>query len=322
MDIIQLYSDYNIQYWTEGKNVAPGWVNIQCPFCGDDSNHLGFNTNKEYFNCWKCGSHPIVKTLAKIINLDEGEIRSILNQYGGRARVPSQDDKIVIGTKRFKYPSDTKRLSRKHKLYLENRGFDPERLEYEWDLLGTGPCSVLDKSSYKYRIIAPIYWDNRIVSFQSRDITNKQTQRYKVCPREREIIHHKHILYGKEKDWYDFGIVVEGITDVWRLGTVACATFGIEFNILQVKSISQHFERVVVLYDDEPQAIRKADLFVGELRAFGIHSTRFTIKGDPGGLKQSDADYLVKHLKKEVQSLSFFKRNKMKPIANVGKRLF
>ena len=40
MNLFEFLDDYDIEYWTEGKNVVKGWVNITCTFCDDDSNHL------------------------------------------------------------------------------------------------------------------------------------------------------------------------------------------------------------------------------------------------------------------------------------------
>ena len=57
MNIIQLFEDYKIPYFTEGyKYCRPGWVNIDCPFCiGSPGPHLGYNLSGNYFNCWRCG---------------------------------------------------------------------------------------------------------------------------------------------------------------------------------------------------------------------------------------------------------------------------
>ena len=42
-DIISYLENRGVSYWTEGKNVTDGWVNINCPFSPDPSNHLGIN---------------------------------------------------------------------------------------------------------------------------------------------------------------------------------------------------------------------------------------------------------------------------------------
>jgi DNA primase len=142
--------------------------------------------------------------------------------------------------------------------------------------------------------LVPIVWENNTVSFQCRDFTEKATLRYITCPKSREIIHHKNILYGKQSSWTDRIIVCEGVFDVFRFGVNSVATFGIQFKQEQVRQIKKYFKQVFVAFDDEPQAINKAEKLVSELRFRGITSERIPIVGDPGGMNQKDADYLVK----------------------------
>lgn len=296
INIEKLYRDYHIRYWTSGKNVAQGWINTQCPFCDDHSNHLGFSPTGVYV-CWRCGPHPTRKALAKILRMQEEEIGRIVYQYGGTTRrreVP--EEAVRIGDRKFKFPNMTEPMSRRHRIYLINRKFDPERLEAEWGLLGTGPVSYLDNIDFRHRIIAPIYWDNQIVSFQGRDFTEKSDLRYITCPKNRELVNHKRILYGKQEKWERSGICVEGITDVWRFGPRAFATFGIEYTPAQVHQIRKNFRRVFVIFDDEPQAVEQAEKLAVELRFHGINAQRIPIVGDPGGMDQSDADHLIKEL--------------------------
>ena len=87
---------------------------------------------------------------------------------------------------------------------------------------------MLDNINYSHRIIIPYIWNSEIVSFDARDATNKQLNKYQACPLEREIVEHKRILYGTQEMWTDTGICVEGTTDVWRLGTDSFATSGIK----------------------------------------------------------------------------------------------
>jgi hypothetical protein len=182
---------------------------------------------------------------------------------------------------------------------LEKRGFDPEYLEKEWNLLGTGPVSLLDNINYKHRIIIPFLWNNSQVSFDSRDITGKHTSKYMACPKNREQIPHKEILYGKQSKWGNTGICVEGPTDVWRFGTRSFATSGIKYTNYQTRIIAKTFSRVAVCFDGgETQATNQARILIGELKFRGVDAFMVNIDGDPGSMKQSEADYLVKQLTK------------------------
>ena len=93
-------------------------------------------------------------------------------------------------------------------------------------------------------------------------------------------------------------IVVEGVTDVWRLGTSSAATLGIEFKMEQVLRLSQAHDNFVILFDEEPQAQKQAKVLAVKLKTLGKQVTIEKIEGDPGGMKQEEADLLVKELQK------------------------
>ena len=299
MNITQLFEDFYVPFITEGKNCSPGWVTVHCPYCDDPSTHLGYNLSRDYFRCWRCGWKPFTATLAKLLNVDEKQIFHIVSQYQGSSRIRMERPQTF--SQPFKYPNGTLPMFQQHRQYLIKRGFDPDHLTKIWNLHGTGPVSLLGKSDYSHRIIAPIWWNGKEVSFQARDITNKAKLRYKACPKNRETIHHKDILYGKQAEWGDVGICVEGITDVWRFGVKSFATFGIEFKIHQVKVMAENFKKVVVIFDPEPQAQKQARRLIVELKMKGVDAENILLSDakDPGSMEQKDADALVKQILKE-----------------------
>jgi len=296
MNILQLYQDYSIDHATEGHHhCSPGWVHTACPFCtGNPGLHLGYNLNDDYFVCWRCSWHPVSKTIAKLLNINEKAAKALIKQYGGHTQ--TNKPKITIRKKAHTLPSGITALTSSHKQYLRGRGFDADRLEREWGLLSTGPISKLDGIDYRFRIIVPIRWDGIQVSFQGRDATDKHLKKYMACPKDRELIPHKEILYGKQSDWGSTGICVEGVTDVWRLGTAAFATFGIKYTPKQLRIIAKSFERVAIVFDDDPQAIEQAYKLVADLEFRGVEAFRIPIVGDPGGMEQEEADYLLKQI--------------------------
>ena len=300
MKMMELLDAYHIPYFTGGKNISAGWIALKCPMpsCGDPSNHMGYNLAAEYFSCWRCGKHPLQKVLTRLLKINEKEVYAIIREYGGTSHAHKlEPEAIRVGARRFKYPSSTDIMGTQHKNYLRSRNFNPRAIEKEWGVLGTGPIALLDEMNYKHRIVVPIYWDRQVVSFVSRDITNRHEKRYIVCPKAREVIHHKRILYGKQEEWTRMGIAVEGVTDVWRLGPKAFATFGIEYTIAQVNQIRKSFKRVCVLYDNEPQAQTKATKLIRDLQMYGVDAFGCCVLGcDPGDMNQDDADYLVKEI--------------------------
>jgi len=299
MDIIKLYQDFSIPYQTEGhKHCRPGWVNIECPLCTGEHEglHLGFHLDGNYYSCYRCGGNSIYKVLSALLKITNyKELKAIIERYD-TVILKSKEPLVKMRAKAHRLPSNCEPLQANHRHYLEKRGFDPDYLESTWGLLGTGVYSKLDNIDYKHRIIIPFYWEGKQVSFDSRDITGKDPGRYKACPKDRELIEHKHILYGKQTEWKDSIILVEGCTDVWRLGVKSASVSGIKFTPKQVRVIAQIFKRVAVCFDDDPQAKIQANKMIAELKFRGVDAFRVDIEGDPGSMKQEDADYLVKQL--------------------------
>lgn len=308
MDIIRLYRDFGVDHVTQGhKHARPGWVNVECPFCKDLPNsnpgyHLGWNVEDEYFKCWRCGWKPPVKAVMALTNMTFYDVQQILPAYGVNRTYVKQ---LPKGKLDFTFPSGTTEIWEPHRKYLRTkRNFDPDKIEKLWGIKGTGPVSNLkriDKTlvSYRFRIIIPFQWNGQTVSFDARDITEKQQNKYQACPKEREVIEHKKILYGNQEEWIDTGIGTEGPTDVWRLGPLSCATSGIEYTHAQVKLIARTFKRFAVVFDDEFQAQQQALKLVADLKFRGVDAWNVKVKGDPGGLKQHEADELVKSIIKK-----------------------
>ncbi len=299
MGILELYQDFGIQFQTEGhKHCRPGWANLECPFCaGNPGLHLGCHINSGRFYCWRCGRKPASKAIAKLLGVEKNKAEELIRKYKITQRSSSfhstQDHKIQFHP--HKLPSHSGPLTLAHRKYLLKRQYNPDTIEKEWGLLGTGPVSSLDGIDYKHRIIIPIFWKGEQVSFQTRDITGKSNIKYIACPKAREKILHQNILYGKDWD-REVGICVEGVTDVWRLGSIAFAVFGIEYTYRQIRAIAKQFKRVVVLFDDDPQAVKQGKFLVSELVFRGVDCWQEIIKGDPGDMSQEEANYLVKQI--------------------------
>lgn len=305
--IDDLYQKYGISTAPEGhKHNRPGWVNIECPHCSDGGGgyHLGFNSEGAYFYCFRCGGHPVEGTLMKLLHIPFNQAKSISETYKLHKKRQSQHSTfqpgvVKIRKKSFKFPSDTGDLRNSHKKYLISRGFDPQYLIDNWGIKGTGPMSTLDHIPYRYRILIPILWEDKPVTFQARDYTEKQAIKYLACPEERELIHHKHILYGHPSLWRKRrGILVEGAFDVWRMRLSACCTFGTGYTTEQVRVMIKMFDELVIFFDPETIAQKRANELKEELTFWGCKASILTTTGttDPGDMKQKDADYLLKEL--------------------------
>ena len=245
-----------------------------------------------------------------LCRVDRATALDLFRELGGGGGAPStaraerdREAQRVVSNSRYRRPSDVGPMRQNHRRYLERRGFDPDLVEREWGVLGTGPVSSLDDGAgkpvdYRHRLLVPVVWGGREVSFQARDVTGKSDLRYVSCPVTRELVHHKHVLYGRQERWGEVGIVVEGVTDAWRLGPLACATFGVTYTAEQVVELARHFRRVAIVFDSEPQAQAQARRLAATLRLrLGTEPVVVDLGGgDPGSMAQDDADHLVREL--------------------------
>ena len=302
MQIEQLYRDYSVQIADEtSRHYRHGWVNVACPHCtGNPGFHLGYSIEDNYYRCFRCGWHPVNYTLSKLLHISEADVRTLVRQYGGMVttKAPTHAPRI----KAFKTPV-TQSLLPAHAKYLEKRKFDPELIKQQWHIRSTTPVSTVDNINFKHRIFIPIMWDNAMVSYQARDVVGTSTAKYLMCPADRELINCKSILYGAQKHWTDTIICVEGVTDVWRFGVNAVATFGIQYKPVQMHLLARKFKRVVVVFDDDPQAIVQAKRLVAELNFRGTEAAIEQITGDPGDMSQQEADYLVKAILRRFKAM-------------------
>ena len=246
----KLLSDFGINCKFYGKNTTTGWINIKCvnPSCFDNSNHLGFNLEKSYFFCWKCGYHTMYEIISWL--LPEENTNKIIDKYSGDyhfdfvRRFRDDESEDTKSVKKIELPDNgLYSLCRK---YLLNRGFDPDYIKHKYSVTG---CRYGD---YKNRLIIPVYYRGNIVSYQGRSILENAKIRYKNCKKENEIINSKKLLYNIDNCKDSWIIVTEGVFKVWRLGINACATFGKNYTNEQVMLLN-NYDTVFVFFDpDEP----------------------------------------------------------------------
>ena len=279
---------------SDSKHYREGWINIPCPFCeGNPGYHLGYNTDSDYWNCHRCGWHSIEHVIQALLNTSWDVAVKTAKTYGSRPSLWKASEAVTKRTL-VKLPTGTESMQKAHKQYLIDRNFDPDKLEEEWDLKGTGFIGP-----YKFRIIAPIYHKGVLVSYQGRDITNRSKLKYKACRAENEAIPHKHLLYGLNNAVGHSAVVVEGITDVWRLGRGAVATFGLEWSIEQA-ILLKTYPRVFIMYDfGEKQAIEQALKLGNILSSLGVSVELLTApdhEGDPADLSNKQAQALMEKI--------------------------
>ena len=313
VDLISFFKTRGIRYWTEGKNCKEGWVNITCRFCDDRSNHLGGNLSNGAFHCWRCGKHSFFEVIRffephaapeeiqEIID-EHSDYKSLGRRYSLDGPDTSEED--------IDWPFFLKEECRPlYSRYLSNRNFAYDSLFYHWGVLLSGPDAFYEMLDFRFRLMIPVLWNSELVSFLGRDVTGKAKHRYLTCPKTKEKIHHKNILYGRklgDKTRKRFIIVTEGVTDVWRLGADAAATFGIEFSRNQIRILANSTLHVFVMYDHGRAAQAQADKLIGELNFRGVKaenvSSYLPPGQDPADLTELDVKHILHDLERRARS--------------------
>lgn len=224
--IINILERYDIEYWTEGKNVSEDSINIQCPFysCGDHSNHLGIFKNTLIFNCWKCHKKGHFSYLLKILTgmtdsqcTEEIENEKLLLGIKDNSTEGPKKEKDKISP----LPQFFEKVELRTNFPLLNKYLKRRKLSL--DLIVEKGCGVCRVGPYMNRLIIPVFHKGEQVSFAAADMTGSALVRYHF-PGHGTI---NEYLYGYDETEKDSTIVVtEGILDQWKTGDGSVAIFG------------------------------------------------------------------------------------------------
>ena len=276
MNVPGFLRKYGIASSTQGENVSSGWIGIDCPFCGDSGQHASFHLTAGGFHCWKCiKKHKTRSAIKALTGVSWREVTGIMEEYfSGFGDSSGRLIEEEIVKQPFVYPGNYP-IHNEMKKYLKVRGFDPEYVIGKYQL-GWGGVDGYNK----LRMIIPVLFNKRIVSYQGRDITNQQKIRYQDCTKASAKIYHKNILYNLDNCNENWCIAVEGVTDVWSLGDNVCATFGTGYTDAQVIMLSDFFDRVIIWYDPGYKPQLAAQTLAARLGVMGTETKVFCHNGD------------------------------------------
>jgi len=298
-DVEAYLQDRDVPYLTQGKNVSKGWIEINCPFCGDDpSFHLGINLSSKRLHCWRCGHRGSALELIRgWERCSWNEAEEILKQY--RAVVfEDQEKESENQTEERKrnlcLPSGiVEELPDRHRAFLEQKGFaQPDRIVSDYHLLA---CNELGE--YKFRIIIPIYQNDLLVNYTGRAVIEWMTPKYKTCPNSEAITPLKQCVYNLHST-QDSALIVEGPLDVWKIGSGSVALMGMEWSLHQVaKIVNRGLRRIAVMFDGEQAANRKAHKLAHFLASFVSEVEVLEIeKGSPHDLSSGEVEEVRREL--------------------------
>jgi hypothetical protein len=153
-------------------------------------------------------------------------------------------------------------------VYLISRGFNPRTIgrfyKVHYCVEGNKIC--------KDRLIVPIYHNQKMVGWQARAIFDcdwKQSlfPKYYTAPGTPR----REILYNFDNAIkYNTGIIVEGVTDVWKVGPQAVCTFGANITLEQQRLFQRGFKdnNGLLFYDPDvrEKLKEKTDLLIDSMR--------------------------------------------------------
>jgi len=293
-NLIEFLEDKStVQYWLSGKNISEGWIGFNCVYCEDKSNHLGIEIATGRVVCWKCGTHNFIKTILKLTTCTYDEAKKI--KFSKKIKI--KQEKIErCSAETFSLPKEiVSEWPKKHLGYLKRRNFDPKLIINKYKLR---PVYTLGK--YKFRIIIPIIMEKKTVSFIARDITDTQGVKY-LMPKERDsILTPKQCVYNYDSLTEGCNcILVEGPTDVWRMGDKTISFFGTKHTVEQILLIKKkRINTLFVLYDNDSPGKKSAIKVSATLAPLVENIEIISLKthSDPGDLKPEEAILIKKEL--------------------------
>lgn len=173
--------------------------------------------------------------------------------------------------------------------YLHERRFDVAQVTRDYDLSW---CRRTDRGfgPALNRIIIPVRQEGALVGWQARLIGDPPPR---VGPKTKQNRVDKYwsmpgwrrsaSLYGldaaRDSDWC---ILVEGPTDVWRLGPPAVAAFGKGVSVRQIQILAERFRTVFVMLDGDARS--EVDRVTQRLGQHGLTVIKLILPGktDPG----------------------------------------
>ena len=140
--------------------------------------------------------------------------------------------------------------------YLIGRQFSPSELVSRWNLYfvpkgATYKDGKDTKEFFEPRLLMPVINRNRLVLWQARSFKDKAKLKYINTPH----VPKGNFIYNMDAAWHFRDVVlVEGVTDVWRVGDNAICPFGKTLSAKQVKIMKTlwgHCGRLLIVLDKD-----------------------------------------------------------------------
>jgi hypothetical protein len=307
----QIHHSHEVEdFFTHKKRLEvsdPGeYYRVCCPQCGDSRFRLYINY--KWNTIGPHGEH-YGKNLAHCFNEqcdqagleDELKIyvqyRAMLTQADQEAARPVSD--MFKSTELPGKCVDLSKLPDHHPAieYLRSRDFDPVALQRDWGVTycesaeddgtkdGYIPGTHIHSRLVRNRIIIPINWQYKLVGWQARAIGDHKIKYYTMPGLNKNYM----LFNGDRAKLHRFGVVVEGVFDVFRVGTRAVGLLGKSMSLHQRRLASAYWHTGAIALMLDPDALEDMEniqkmLNPGAFR-WGAFPVQLPDNNDPADMK-------------------------------------
>ena len=331
-DWVDFLERNKIEHTTKGKNVSSGNVAIKCPWCGlaDPSEHMVISLQGKGWICQRNRAHRGLSSARLIQMLLHCSYEMALSMVKGGSflpddwharimqslapeRLPKQDERAPIDLPNAFRAIGRSVSSRPYVRYLFNRNYTSRQIKDLYDRWG---IMYAPRSSYRGRIIFPVYFEGRLATWTGRTISdNPDTLRYKTLSADPEKAKWEEmpVALGPINNyllWWDFLlecdaktiILCEGPFDAlklvtlgWGRGVVATCFFTSQPSPTQIELLHEllpRFKRKLLLLDENTDSAQMT--ISAELTTLGLERIRLPAgMKDPGVLTEKGLATIV-----------------------------
>jgi len=276
----------SIPYIERGENCARGNINVNCPFCGNDSKyHLGIDvSNNKGWGCWRSSDHrgkSPVKLVEALLGCSTREAMSIvrddsittidnfddlIDEWNPNVDQKVASDYAIKWPKNFILPDGSLRWHKPYLDYVRDRGFARRDV---LDFFEYYDIRITKESVWRDRVLIPYYSYDELTGWSGRSIKRHPYLRWMALSSNNEDKKGrksgktiKHCI-GNEKNLMGGGnilILFEGQFDFLKLdyygkklGVRAGCLFNTSLSDEQesiVSELTQRFDKVFFVLDD------------------------------------------------------------------------
>ena len=293
-DVLAYLNDHSDIEWNKsGKNIGKLVGLKSCFWCGDDSYHLGVSISPtQFLSCWKCGYHSITDFLIKT----EGSYHKAKDALGKYKLNPTdilevlqelENEEEHQNTKLILPETFTSVLPQMAKDYLKKRRYDPLFLQKHYDIMWGGEYG----NRTKYRIIFPIYMDNKLVNWTGKDITeNPRNIPYNFELDESAVVKRAGLIFNYDNIKGGGSCILnEGVFSACRVEGVGLLS--VNFTKQQILAIKKKkLKNIFLMLDNDTPGERASKRLEAQLSSFvdNVYNIEYNAE-DPDGLSEDEA---------------------------------